>query len=393
MDRAGALLKSGVDPTAAAINAGSIVLREGLEGLLVIVAILAGLRGAENRNRRYLLWAGVLAAGVATAATYVLSQTILARLHAYAEIIEAVTALLAIGVLLLITNWLFHQIYWNQWVTTLKTQAAEGESPWQLISVGFLIGYREGFETVLFLQSLVLDVGGGPVGTGVAIGGAVLFACGFAALVLGLRLPYFKLLMVTALLIGLVLLAFVGNGVRAMQTVGWLGVHRIADVSWPAWVGQWLGVYNTWETVIAQVVIGLTVIGTWRVSRFTARRAAARRAAARAAERRLAAAAAETAMAAATPRGAACAALACDAASPSACRLNQLGVGCRGSVVAIGGAPEVRRRLGEMGLRHGVTVEVVRHNSPGRAVEFRVRGNRCSLEHAYARHVEVAVEA
>jgi high-affinity iron transporter len=323
----------------------------------------------------------VLAAALATAATYVLSQTILSRLHAYAEIIEAVTALLAIGVLLLITNWLFHQIYWNQWVTTLKAQAAEGESPWQLISVGFLIGYREGFETVLFLQSLVLDVGGGPVGAGVGIGLAILFACGFAALVLGLRLPYFKLLMVTALLIGLVLLAFVGNGVRAMQTVGWLPVHRIADVSWPAWVGQWLGVYNTWETVVAQALIGVTVVGTWRVSRWSAKRAAAARRREREERERE------------PVREPACAALACDAASPSACRLNQLGVGCRASVVAIGGDPDVRRRLGEMGLCSGATVEVVRHNPPGRSVEFRVRGNRCSLEHAYAEHVEVTVEA
>ena len=69
--------------------------------------------------------------------------------------------------LLLITNWLFQQVYWRQWVCTLKGQA-EAENSWQLIMVGFLIGYREGFETVLFVQSLVLDVGGGPVMAGVA---------------------------------------------------------------------------------------------------------------------------------------------------------------------------------------------------------------------------------
>jgi high-affinity iron transporter len=276
MSKAGALLKSGVSPTAAAINSASIVLREGLEGLLVIVAILAGLRGAENRNRRRLVWSGVVAAGVATAVTYILSQTILARLQAYTEIIEAITALLAIGVLLLITNWLFHQIYWNQWVSTLKAQC-EGESAWQLISVGFLIGYREGFETIVFLQSLVLDAGGMPVGLGVTVGMAILIGCGFAALGMGLRLPYFKMLMVTAMLIGIVLITFVGNGVRTMQTVGWLPVHRIAPTSFPAWVGQWLGIYNTWESVISQVFIASVVIGTWRISRWRAKRAAAKR--------------------------------------------------------------------------------------------------------------------
>lgn len=285
LEIAGALLKTGVDPRAAAINAASIVLREGLEGLLVIVAILAGLRGAENRHRRRLMWLGVLASGVVTALTYLLSQTILSQLHAYAETIEAITALLAIGVLLLITNWLFHQIYWNQWVTTLKSQATDGESPWQLVSVGFLIGYREGFETVLFLQSLVMDVGGGPVGIGVAVGLLILVVLGVAALKMGLKLPYFKLLMLTALLIGIVLIAFVGNGVRAMQTIGWLPVHRIASIRWPSWLGQWLGIYNTWETVIAQVLMSGTVIGTWRVSRWKAKRESAQRRAKAAAAR------------------------------------------------------------------------------------------------------------
>lgn len=281
MDKAGALLKSGIDPTAAAINAASIVLREGLEGLLVIVAILAGLRGDENRSRRRLVWLGILASAGVTAVTYVLSYSILARMNAYAEVIEAVTAILAIGVLLLITNWLFQQVYWNQWVTTLKTQAVEGEKPWQLVTVGFLIGYREGFETVLFLQSLVMDVGGVPVGIGVAVGGVILVACGVAALVMGLKIPYFKLLLFTAVLIGIVLITFVGNGVRTMQTVGWLPVHRLMEGSWPIWVGQWLGVYNTVETVVAQLFVGLTVIGTWRVSRWRAKRAGEKRRASR----------------------------------------------------------------------------------------------------------------
>ena len=159
------------------------------------------------------------------------------------------TGLLAIGVLLLITNWLFHQVYWRQWVTTLKAQATDGERTWQLISVGFLVGYREGFETVLFLQSLMLDAGGVAVGIGVAIGCLILLALGYAALKVGMKLPYFKILLITAGMIGVVLITFVGATVRAAQTVGWLPVHRLMPGSWPLWTGNWLGLYNTWETV------------------------------------------------------------------------------------------------------------------------------------------------
>ena len=280
LDRAGALLKSGVSPTAAAFNAGSIVLREGLEGLLVIVAILAGLRGEENRRKRHLIWYGVLLSMAATAVTVLLSNTVITRLRSYSEIIEAVTSILAIGVLMLITNWLFQQVYWKQWVTSLKSTATEGGA-WQLMTVGFLIGYREGFETVLFIQSLVMDAGGGPVALGVAVGSLLLVALGVAALLGGLKLPYFQLLLVTAAMIGFVLVTFVGTGVRAMQTVGWLPVHKLANASWPSWVGSWLGVYNSAETVGGQLLSIAIVIGTWRWSRHRSKRAAERRRAGR----------------------------------------------------------------------------------------------------------------
>ena len=86
----------------------------GLEGLLVIIAILAGLRGQENKRRRRVFWLGVLGSLVVTLITWVLSQTLLTSLRSHGEVIEAVTGLLAIGVLLLITNWLFHRVYWRQ---------------------------------------------------------------------------------------------------------------------------------------------------------------------------------------------------------------------------------------------------------------------------------------
>ncbi|HEX8325052.1 MAG TPA: hypothetical protein VF595_14200 [Tepidisphaeraceae bacterium] len=278
--QAAALLKTGVSPKAAAINAASVVLREGLEGLLVIIAIFAGLRGAENARRRRLFWVGILASVAVTALTWLLSQTIMTSLRAYGEVIAAVTGIIAIATLLLITNWLFQQVYWKQWITTLKNQAAEGESVWALMTVGFAVGYREGFETVLFLQSLVLDAGTAPVMRGVAVGTVLLLALGIASLYVGLKLPYFKLLLVTAALIGLVLITFTGGTVRALQTVGWLPVHKFTDGSWPAWMGMWLGLYNTWESMIGQLLAIASVLGTWAVARWSAKRKSKQRRAA-----------------------------------------------------------------------------------------------------------------
>lgn len=279
LHKAAIVLQSGISPVAAAMNAGTIVLREGLEGLLVIVAIFAGLRGEENAQRRRLFWIGIVGSLAATAVTWALSQTVVTSLRAYGEVIAAVFGILAIVVLLLITNWLFHQIYWRQWVTALKSQA-EGESAWQLISVGFLVGYREGFETVLFLQSLVLEAGGKSVSIGVAVGALTLLILGIAALRIGMKLPYFKILLFTAIFIGIVLITFVGSTVRAAQTVGWLPVHRLTTLTWPTWLGNWLGLYNTVESFIAQLLTVLLVLGTWRIARFQTKRKAANRRAA-----------------------------------------------------------------------------------------------------------------
>ena len=281
LGRAAVQLKSGVSPSAAFVNASSIVLREGLEGLLVIIAIFAGLRGEQHARRRRLFWVGILASVVVTGLTWVLSQTLITSLRSYGEVIEAVTGVIAIGVLLLITNWLFQQVYWKQWITSLKTQAqSEDESTWTLIMVGFAVGYREGFETVLFLQSLVLDAGGTAVGFGVLFGCVVLVALGFASLKLGLKMPYFKLLMLTAGLIGMVLITFTGTTVRALQTVGWIPVHKLTGGSWPIWTGNWLGLYNTWESIGGQLVAGTIVIGTWRVARWQSKRKSQQRRAA-----------------------------------------------------------------------------------------------------------------
>ena len=75
--------------------------------------------------------------------------------------------------------------------------------------------------------------------------------------------------------------------------------------------------------------------------------------------------------------------------SPQSCRLNQLGIGCRGMVVSVGGDLEVRRRLLEMGFCNGAHVEVIRRAPLGDPIEFRLRGYCLSLRDEQARHVQI----
>ena len=88
-----------------------------------------------------------------------------------------------------------------------------------------------------------------------------------------------------------------------------------------------------------------------------------------------------------------CAQIGCDAcASPATCTLAALGIGCRGNVVAVGGDPQVRRRLLEMGFCNGATVEVIRRAPLGDPIEFRLRGYCLSLRDEQAKYVQI-VEA
>ena len=76
---------------------------------------------------------------------------------------------------------------------------------------------------------------------------------------------------------------------------------------------------------------------------------------------------------------------------PGTCSLNQLGIGCRGFVVAVGGAPDVRRRLLEMGFCNGANVEVIRRAPLGDPIEFRLRGYHLSLRDEQAQFVQISV--
>ena len=93
--------------------------------------------------------------------------------------------------------------------------------------LGLTSVYREGFETVLFLQSLQLSAGTSTVLEGAALGLALTLAVAVVTFVLQRKLPYKKMLIVTGVLIGFVLVVMVGQTARTMQGTGWLPITPI----------------------------------------------------------------------------------------------------------------------------------------------------------------------
>jgi high-affinity iron transporter len=280
LEECSALVKVGLSPTAAMIGAIFIVAREGLEAVVILAALLAGLRGVENAGIRRRIGVGAWLALGFTAVLFVGSRTLLQGLSRYGETLEAVISIVAVVVLLMVTNWVFHKYYWTGWNARLrdlsKAAQRQQQTRWEsmsLIGLGFITIFREGFETTLFMQSLILEAGMRPVLLGLVLGGLFIGAMGFAVFSIGAKLPYRKMLVVTGSLVIFVLFTFIGSTVRLFQTVGWLPVHPVPGLELPSWMGVWLGLYPTWEGLLIPFGTFAYVGGMWLLVKFSARRA------------------------------------------------------------------------------------------------------------------------
>src|SRR5258705_1372835 len=261
--------------TVAFMDIGILVFREGLECILVLAAITASMTGSDQAHRRPVaIGAGM--AFVATLITWFIAVEIVGRLteSVSALDLQAATGLVAVIVLLVIMNWFFHQIYWGGWIRahTRRRKAlfasSNGESSHLrcgLILLGFTSLYREGFEVVLFLQSYNLRLGGGVVLKGALLGLVLTGMVAVLTFVLQQRLPYRKMLITTGILLGVVLLVMVGEQAQEMQLAQWIPTTLIAFLEpyVPRWIGLWFAVFPTIETLVAQLIAAVLVIGSY----------------------------------------------------------------------------------------------------------------------------------
>jgi high-affinity iron transporter len=264
-----AALNAGTAPQAVVFNAATIVFREGLEAILILASLLASMVGANRQFKRPLAL-GALGALLVTAILFVLVQNALLSFGQYSEQIEAVVSIIAIGVLLIVMNWFFHKVYWTRWIAKHHEQRRRlliGGVAGQMLgfaALGFTSVFREGAETVLFLQALVLDAGTWIVVQGVALGLAGTAVVGVLTLVMQQKLPHKKMLIVTGVMIAVVLVTMVGQTVHTLQLVGWLPISPIrGSETWPTWIGVWLGLHGTWQGIIAQLIAIVFVFGSY----------------------------------------------------------------------------------------------------------------------------------
>ncbi|NIT12979.1 MAG: iron permease, partial [Candidatus Dadabacteria bacterium] len=234
----------------------AIIVREGLEAVLIVAAIIAFLTSTGSRKAvKYVHygWISALAAGIAT---WVIAQTVISITSTQREIIEGVTSLIAAAVLFYVSYWFITKIEvqkWKEFIEGKVKQALTKKNVITLASVSFFAVYREAFETVLFYQALWLQAENTQTEViwGFLIGSAFMIALFIVIFKLGLRMPLRHFFGISSGLLYLLSFVLVGKGIREFQEAGIIGITPVQFVP----NIDILGIYPTLQTTAPQAVL------------------------------------------------------------------------------------------------------------------------------------------
>ena len=240
-----------------------ILLREGLEAVLVLAAILALLIKGGRRDALPYVHAGWIAALALGGGTWFVASYVIALSGATREVTEGITALVAAVVLLYMGFWMHSKAYANRWRTFLQDQlrtALSARTMWALALVSFLAVYREVFETVLFYQALWLQAAPAyvPMLGGLLAAAVTLVGLGWLLFRGSVHLPLGIFFGATSALMVLLAVIFAGKGIAALQEAGTLPAEPVHFPGIPA-----LGVYPDLVGLLLQAVLILIIAGVF----------------------------------------------------------------------------------------------------------------------------------
>lgn len=265
-----------LSPTAGLISSLIIILREGVEAILVLAAMGAFLVRTERRDGLPWLHAGWVAALLMGGLTWVVSSTLIGISGAQREVTEGVTALVSAAVLLYVGFWLHRKSSAARWGAFIRDRIAGTAGSIGLKGglgvalVVFLAVYREVFETVLFYQALWVqaDVAGrSAVLLGLGVGAAALVLLAWLIVRLSVRLPLGLFFGASAWLLAVMAVVFAGQGIAALQEAGKLPVYPLDLPSVPL-----LGIYPNLQGLLLQLALVAVIASGWLLMRNQAMR-------------------------------------------------------------------------------------------------------------------------
>ena len=239
-------------------QAALILLREGAEALLIVAALSAYLVRVGAPEKVSVLYGGAAAAVLASFAAAWIFVAWFGGMHS--DLMESVILLIAAAVLIWVSGWLFARRDAAAWTAYLRQRMDRSLGRGGIMTLGlaaFLAVFREGAETILFLQAIALDGGGWSLslaaGTGVGLGAVA--AAYLAVRKLAVRVPLRPFFIGTAALLYLMAVSFTGQAIMEFQEMLWLSYNEVATPQWLSVVG----VSDSREGLLAQLFLLLAV--------------------------------------------------------------------------------------------------------------------------------------
>ncbi|MED0666966.1 FTR1 family iron permease [Bacillus badius] len=237
-------------------DAALIMLREGLEALLVVAALIAFLRKANASQHQRWIWLGALAGVVMSivAAIFINIAFSAATAGANREAIEGVTGILAVVMMIGVGVWLHQKSNMKAWNRYIEKQMGTALSTGSIISmafVSFLSIFREGAETIIFYMGMAPSISTGKLLAGIVLALVILTVFAFLLIRYSTKIavgPFFK---IATILIYFLAFKILGVSIHALQLTGHIGTTQIQSLP----IISWLGFYPTWETIAPQAVL------------------------------------------------------------------------------------------------------------------------------------------
>jgi high-affinity iron transporter len=244
-------------------GAFTILIREGLEALLIVVAMIAFLRKADRADVLPYVHAGWVAALAAGGLTWAVATYLVSISGASRELTEGFGSLLAAGVLTTVGIWMHGKAQadvWQKYVREKLSRALSRSSAWFLFLLAFVVVYREVFETVLFYAALWSQGGGVAMLAGAGAAAMLLAIIARILLVYSRRLPITQFFALSSVLIAILAIVLAGKGVAGLQEAGLIDIHPVSGLP----KVELLGFFPTWQGLLSQLLtLAIVVGGFW----------------------------------------------------------------------------------------------------------------------------------
>ena len=238
-------------------DAAMIPIREGLEALLVVAALLAFVNKSNQSKGKVWIWSGVIGGLFVSALLAVIVKLVFSS-GAFGNnnfLISGWTGVIAAFMLLYMAYWLHSQSNIKDWQQYLRTQSQSAVNTGKLVSLGFLsflAVFREGTETVLFILGMINQISIQNLLLGLLVGLGLLAVFAYLMLVVGLKLPMRPFFVVSSFIVFYLCLKFTGMGIHSLQLAG-----TIPSTTAPLPSLDFLALYPSWESSVPQILLVL----------------------------------------------------------------------------------------------------------------------------------------